>query len=248
LTEFETVLKLKNFKRRNKIKRVKPLAAALMTILFTFLFLSCSSKPPEIMRIIWQINAMHDTETSENYETLSLFVDITDPDGIDDIDSLYLINDNRELYWELTAEDWEKKTVANETWIGSNSILMPDGSALPRGEYRILVRDTGGDSDERTLLVNTPAANLSRAYFPTLSFKNNIISIRGFKTAYNIWAYGKDGKFITSFNLNTKSVKLTGLTRTKPIISDGFTCYVYTYSPGLKRGLISGPYYIETSK
>ncbi|NOY09008.1 MAG: hypothetical protein GXP33_09215 [Spirochaetes bacterium] len=191
------------------------------------------------------MNAVRNPDSLEIYQALSLFIDVTDPDGINDIESIYLINDENELYWKLTAEEWEKKTAGGETWLGSNSLLMPDGSRFPGGEYRILVQDTGGDSDERTLAITVPPLNISKLNFPGVMVKTGIITIKGVRKSYSLWTYSTSGKYINTFTLTNKTLKINELTQGKPILSKGFNCYIYTYSSRSRYGLISGPYYIE---
>ncbi len=191
------------------------------------------------------MNAVRNPNSLETYQTLSLFINVTDPDGVNDIETIYLINDNKELYWKLTSEEWEKKTTGGETWIGSNSLLMPDGSRFPGGEYRILVQDTGGDSDERTLAIASSPLNLSKLIFPGVIVKTGTITIKGVIKSYSLWTYSTSGRYINTFNLNKKTLKLNELTKGKPILSKGFDCYIYTYSSRSGYGLISGPYYVE---
>ena len=142
---------------KNKYHIPTVLLLMLSISLFT---LSCSGKPPEIMKINWQVNIEKSLDKKIVFESLSIFVEANDPDGIDDIEYLYIINDAQELYWELNENNWIKEKKGDETWIGSNHIVMPDGSSFPSGIYRIILRDIGGDSDEREISIPGKKTNI----------------------------------------------------------------------------------------
>ncbi|GAH50406.1 unnamed protein product [marine sediment metagenome] len=114
--------------------------------------MGCTGKPPEIMRVFRQINLINDREQNIIYQSLSLFVQASDPDGFEDIEEIYIINDSEELFWRIDSESWIKTDSGDEIWIGSNSICMPDGSPLLKGEYRILLQDIGGDTAEQSFV------------------------------------------------------------------------------------------------
>jgi hypothetical protein len=128
------------------------LSIALLALPFLF---SCSGKPPQVHAISFQLSLFSsDVGTdgkgsSPPYEKLSVFAQTTDEDGLKNLDSLYIINDGAGLYWKLTPATWIEKEQSGDTWIGTNGIRMADFSPLPRGGYRFLILDKGGQRDER---------------------------------------------------------------------------------------------------
>ena len=108
-----------------------PVALALLA--------ACETSPPELYELQWLLLDFDDRELDQRYESLSLFVRAGDADGADDLDELYLIFDDGELFWRLTAATWTRTEHEGATWIGSSTISMPGREPFPPGEYRLLL-------------------------------------------------------------------------------------------------------------
>lgn len=240
----------------------KPTIYILLPLIFSLLLISCSGKPPEIMRINWQVNIEKALDRNVVFESLSLFVEASDPDGISDIEYLYIINDSQELYWELNENNWVKENRGNETWIGSNNIVMPDGGYFPSGNYRILLRDAGGDSDEREIHISGYGTGkmagsgilggkkgvFSGIYFQMAKISGDKIFIDRLFPGMEIWIYDSNGKYVSSYSVKEKSVEIKNITRIKPVLSRGFSYKLYRYNGKIKRGIITGPFYYSPAK
>ena len=114
---------------------------------FSLFLISCSGAVPEIGQFIWQVNFLQTPSELSGHQELSVFTLIEDEDGIGDIDYIYLIHDESELFWKLNSSEWNQKVLGGKNWIGSNSIRMNDRSNLPSGTYRLVVIDKGSDQD-----------------------------------------------------------------------------------------------------
>ena len=70
--------------------------------------------------------------TNENirYESLSIFAHVDDPDGIEDIEWIYCIADEPEIYFALDPSKW-KKVETEGNMARSSNIVMPDRSDFP---------------------------------------------------------------------------------------------------------------------
>jgi hypothetical protein len=111
-------------KSRHLSPRRKKILWFFLSFATAVTFLSCTGEPPEIVRVFWQLNIVDDREQDLSYQTLSLFVKPNDPDGFEDIEDVYLINDEQELFWRLDGESWVQSGSAQEIWIGSNSLKL----------------------------------------------------------------------------------------------------------------------------
>ncbi len=232
-------------KLKNKGKRIFFLTLFAIPVLL--LFHSCASKPPQILQLTWNIYAYRDRINSVSYEALSLFLNLNDPDGIDDIEKIYLINDTKELFWKLDDTNWIKKKVGSATWIGSNKIVTTDRNMFPRGNYRIMVYDLGGNSAETSLSVDTPIIKIARIIFPTATIKGTMITLneRGNRvTGPQIWIY-QDKKFIMSYPFKNRKIQVESLIKNKQLLANGFEFELYSYSPRYKIHLLTGPFYFE---
>ncbi|MDR1971224.1 MAG: hypothetical protein LBQ46_04820 [Treponema sp.] len=99
-------------------------------------------------------------------ERLSFFVIPQDDDGVENLEELRLFHDFEGLAWTLRGDDWIRYDEENRSWIGSRSIAMAGGEALPRGLYRAVLVNKGGEKSERNFSFDAPAEG--RFPFPSL--------------------------------------------------------------------------------
>ena len=217
----------------------------LIPWLFLPLLLSCTGEPPEIMRVFWQLNMVEDLVQNLTYQSLSLFVKPNDPDGFEDIEDLYLINDQQELFWRLDGESWAQSGTDEEIWIGSNSLKMPDGASFPAGEYRILLRDVGGDSAEQTIRLQPVSSKEARRYLPKVSVGGGEIRVAGEAGSYQLSVYDSSGRYIASYPISERPLALQTVISSQPALREGFSFKVYGVSGDRNLGVTSGPYYVK---
>jgi hypothetical protein len=206
--------------------------------------LSCTGQPPEILRVIWQVNLVEDLEQNLTYQSLSLFVKPNDPDGFEDIEDLHLINDEQELFWRLDGETWAQSGAEQEIWIGSNSLKMPDGASFPAGEYRILLRDVGGDSAEQTFRLRRVSSKQARSYLPRVRVAEGRIQVAGEAATYQLWVYDNSGRYVASFPISENPLTVEAIINSQPALREGFTFKVYGMAEDRNLGVNSGPYYV----
>lgn len=142
--------------------------------LFTgWLFLSCSAHPPELVSISQRLVVYQAENLSDFQERLNLFAIVRDRDGKDDIEALYVIQDEAELFWKLRADNWVYKEDVGEFWLGRNGMAGPE-RFLPRGQYRLLLVDQAGHRSERSFSLSAaPRTDYSFAQV-TLTADNSI--------------------------------------------------------------------------
>jgi hypothetical protein len=132
--------------------------------------------------------------TGARDERLSVFASVSDADGVDDIEYLYVINDGEELCWTLTPENWERSDEGSSVWLGSNGIDSP-GQAIPRGEYRLVLVDRAGQRAERGFSLSAPETS---AYgLPSVTLSGTTVKLDSpypSNTAFFIDAGGNVGK------------------------------------------------------
>jgi hypothetical protein len=89
-------------------------------------------------------------------ERFSFFVIAEDDDGMENLGELYLYHDREGLRWLFTSDDWVRVDEEEKTWIGSRNIAMPGGESLPRGQYRAVLINKGGERAERAFAFDAP--------------------------------------------------------------------------------------------
>ena len=143
----------------------------LCTVLFyiSLLAVSCSGADPVIYTFNWALQALREpTQTNTNPEKLLIQVLADDDDGFEEIYELYIINDEAGLYWRITSDEWTIFSIDNRDWIGINTFYNHDYRSLPRGKYRLLIRDLSGYEDEKTFVVQEESTKYNDIELPKI--------------------------------------------------------------------------------
>ncbi|MCL2792425.1 MAG: hypothetical protein FWD87_04970 [Spirochaetaceae bacterium] len=203
-------------------------------LILTIFLLSCSENAPEINQIFWQITKFHDVENNVFYDRLSVFLDVFDEDGVEDIKTIYIINDREELFWKINEETWVFRTINNENWFGSNNITMHDFSGFPFGQYRVIVIDDVGERAETTFTISSYDRSFNLSAFPSAVIENNAISFSGNTDA--LWFYNQDMRFMSEVNVGGRD------NRTAAFPGNANTLFLYRYDRVSGYGLMTGPF------
>lgn len=215
-------------------------------IILTILFITgCADNPPEIYQAFWQVNILNNRENRIIHPQLSLFIQVHDPDGLEDLDQIYLINDKKELFWKLDSESWIEVTEDNESWIGSNTLSLPHPSMDFTGEYRLLLLDVGGASAEKIIVINHSPASFAELNFPEAELSGGVINLTkgNDSTEYILWIYGNDERFRSAFNISDGSLAIDGIFKAHADLANGFYFFIYQQPQEADFGLISGPFF-----
>ncbi len=146
-------------------------AAALVLLL-----LSCGGTAPRINELRWSLNLQFTPRSNDKLnnantqgsEALSLFIRPFDDDGIEDLDSMYLIKPDEDLFWALDASQWQSMTESQALWIGSNQFSSAYLERMPRGSYLVELYDKAGERDRWTFEVQAPERLNSQVSVPPI--------------------------------------------------------------------------------
>ena len=176
---------------------------------------------------------MHDQKTGKDSQALTIFVLASDEDGVDDMDKMYVINDEHQLYWEISGKNLRlEKYGENEIWMGSNFITMPSpDDVLPSGTYRIMLLDSSGERAKTSVVISN---NIKGApdKWPTLVKMGDSVRVEG--NADYVWGVQADGTLGGEFQVVPGAVSTGG--------KRFFWYYLYRYLPDKGYGLINGPF------
>jgi hypothetical protein len=187
----------------------------ILYLLIGVLFFSCSKSEPVIhfgfMELIYYPGR---TRPEERY---SFFILPDDDDGIDNLSELYLYNDREGLRWLFTSEDWIIHEESGQTWIGSRNIAMYDDAPLPRGQYRAVLINKGGESTERKFTFDGP--EIPPYPFPVFSIEGGAYRIESQYPLSNLLCYDQQGKLVQTIPVkehtgNVRELRLTASART----------------------------------
>jgi hypothetical protein len=224
--------------------RIRAGTALILGLLLAALCAGCSGKPPVLSRVLGRVIYVYDSATSTSSETLGVYLVASDPDGMENLSAFYVINDDAELFWKVDSSSWITATAEGESWIGTSFLAMPGASAVPPGEYRVVLQSKDGATVEQTFTVAAREVTAATAKFPTVVVEAGRIRVSGTSGAYEVWAYGKDGRFAGAFSSAGPSspVSMASINASSPSLASGFTFRVFVWHADAGYGVLSGKY------
>ena len=193
------------------------LLSALLAVLVSGLslgFFSCSRAEPRILYGFIELVYYPGRERPE--ERYSFFILPDDDDGMENLLELYLYHDREGLRWLISSEDWLEHEENEQTWIGSRNIAMPGGAPMPRGQYRAVLVNKGGEKTERTFTFDGPI--VPPHPFPRFTIDGGIYRIVSGYPINRLICYDQQGRTIqvlaiTENEGNIRDLRLSGSIR-----------------------------------
>jgi len=229
-------------RRERQTRRASLLIKAIAILIAAIALISCSGSPPRIAGMYRQLAVIDNRTINARYEQLSVFVQPVDEDGFSDLARLYLINDRLHLFWSLSPDTWERRGNHNQQWIGSNNITMSDGSAFPRGEYRVVLIDLSGSRDERTFVIDQPELAGGSLTFPSLAIREQSVSVTSLLPAVTVSVIDPVGSFSARREVPVGSVPLTTIMGKEPEPGRRYDLYASVFDSKHRVELVTGPY------
>jgi len=159
-------------------------------LIIVLISLSCTRSKPEITYGFLQL-VLYQGETGVN-EQFSFFIIPNDGDGINNLDKLYLYHDREQLRWQINSDEWISYEDDGRTWIGTRSISVAEGN-LPRGVYRAVLFNKGGESTERNFTFD---GNINYP-FPELTISEGNYTINSTWPVNRLICYDSAGNYVT---------------------------------------------------
>jgi len=217
-----------------------PLAVKkLVPVLFLLILaVSCSNTEPKIT--FGFIELVYYQEKDKPQERFSFFIIPDDEDGIDNLADLYLYHDREQLRWHIKSEDWISYVQDGTTWIGTRSIAIGEDETLPRGQYRAVLVNKGGEKSERNFSFDEPEE--PRFPFPVLEINNGQYTVTSRYPSNRLVCYDEQGNYVHTVNLSSMSGQLSELdippnARTAALWAEDAQHFTsaYTYVTPLRR-------------
>jgi hypothetical protein len=129
--------------------------AVFASLLGMALLASCGGEAPELLALEWRLEERPAKEG--NYESLSVFASVRDYEGVDNLESLSVVNDGEKLAWRLSPSNWTRQETGGDVWIGASDLAMADYGKLPKGEYKVIVTDLAGQQKAMSFRIGSAA-------------------------------------------------------------------------------------------
>ncbi len=130
---------------------------------------------------------------------------------------MYLLNDDTQIFWKLSVDDWLVSERSGETWVGSHALSMPGGKPFPRGTYRAVLMDKGGSRSERPVFLNAPRE--LRHPFPSFSISSGKFVAVSSWQRNSLVSYDASGAILGVENLRAKEGMLAELKLAANVVS-----------------------------
>ena len=176
------------------------LKGVLLTLCLLLGFFSCSKEEPKIIFGFIELVYYSDRDgvLEERY---TFFILPEDDDGVDNLSELYLYHDREGLRWLLTKDDWIEHEEDGITWIGTRSIAMNENASLPRGQYRAVLINQGGESTERRFTYDGPESPPHP--FPSLTIREGNYLIESQYPVNHFVGYDAQGRVVQTLTVTS---------------------------------------------
>lgn len=207
------------------------------------LLTACEISAPETHDLFWKRVMFENLELGRTYETLTIFAQVWDADGIEDLDRLFVINDQEQIFWRLSSDDWViDQSGSGAPWIGSTALAMPEDKSLPGGIYRVIVQDISGKTTEiRFQITENDGPRMTQlAEEINATFQGDELAVIGPFAKYELWAYLSTGSrvFAAPFvdRINVRSLLPNSTPHQELLL------YIFASPPDDQTAYLSGPY------
>jgi len=186
-----------------RLKKITAQYIFLTAIVF-LLAVSCSNTKPEITFGFLQL-ALYQGESGP-VERYSFFIIPEDEDGMENLEELYLYHDREQLRWHIKNDEWISYTLDGKTWIGTRSISVREGR-LPRGVYRAVLVNKGGESGERNFTYDGEV----RYPFPEITVVDGMYTINSEWPVNRLVCYDRSGNYSSTVELQSLTGSISQL-------------------------------------
>ena len=168
---------------------------------------SCNRSEPKIA--FGFISLTYFQERDKFVERYSFFILPEDEDGIENLEDLYLYHDREQLRWHLKSSDWIKFSRGGKDWIGTRSISIQEGESLPRGKFRAVLVNKGGEKTEKNFSFDE--SEEPRFPFPTLQISDGRYIVNSAYPNNHLIFYNDMGEILNTIKLNSLENNISAL-------------------------------------
>jgi hypothetical protein len=132
--------------RTSQFHPSKTLGLFCLMAIIAGLLLACSDAKPSIdQSMAWRI-ITYNPKTGKNSQHLAFFSAIQYKDGVNNLQSMYVLNDNLQILWQIDSGRLQSILFGGKTWVGSADLVLAPGEPVPNGKFRIVLTSRSGAS------------------------------------------------------------------------------------------------------
>ncbi len=209
------------------------------------LLAACETAAPQAHELFRKRVVFEDLRLGRTYETLTVFARVSDDDGLQDLEAVFVMHDGSQLFWRLTPDNWVIDRSGPGVWIGSTALAMPPDEGVPAGAYRVIVQDAGGQTAETGFRIAAGSAGADarqRAEAIEVTIDGDQLAVAGPFAAYEVWLYGNAGTRVAAAAFTERIDLESALPADAAAGADEVLAYVYAAPPDDPAGYLTGPY------
>ena len=210
---------------------------------------ACSNSQPQIPQITTQVNRVWSPPSSAWEERLTVFVQVTNGDGLEVLDRVQIVNDEDRLVFILDKSNWTRVERTGETWFGANNLRVPGGH-VSVGNWRILVSTRAGLQVESPFVIPPAAPNASNSSNYALRFNKpanpqKAFTFTGFPADVLVWALGAQGEVLGQWKTTNNSFLLAQVVPLPALQARVKSLILYSYDKIRGQGVEAGPFEVK---
>jgi hypothetical protein len=209
----------------------------MFTVLLAVILSSCAVNPPGFVSTSHRLVVHPLDGAGQREERLSFFASLRDKDGIGDIEYLYILHDESELFWTLTLDNWIRREESDSVWLGSNGLEPGDEGLMPRGRYRAVVVDKAGERDERIFNLSAPVT--ADYALPVLRRTGSQLTLESPYQVNTLFFLDPAGNPVKTVGINPGTSSLDVLWGDSSWRTAAYTIRAYGFDPKAETGFFS---------
>ncbi len=231
---------LETMRRARLFKRPAHFPTTVAALLLLLPFFACGANPPRIVTAELRINYARGT-ANNNSQKMQMSAIVQDNDGMDDLEMLYILHDDSDLYWTVAQQQWAIVDFRGDQWIGVSDLAMPKSESFPEGMYRIQIYDAGGENDE--LLIQLRLPEQFDPIIPTLTIADPPSSALVLNSVYQnnlIVAFDGGNTRLGDYGANPGIIDTDALTDIFGSPIEQLILYVFSFPPDSDALIVTG--------
>ncbi len=209
-------------------------------------FSACTGSAPTISSVRNALVLYHGPETGTIDYRLSVFAQVRDEDGYEDLAEWVLTDAENRFSWRIPADTLETRLSEDgRMWFGSTMLAFPYGSDPVFGTYELKVRDLAG------LTAETRFDVFSLEFAEALSLIENIgqspldSGIELASDSIELRVYGSDGSLIDQVRSSDGVIEAARIQSLAGVADTGSVSFIYAYVERSDLWIVSGPHRMD---
>ena len=235
---------------RNGLQRKKYLyilSVVLILLISVTLLSSCVDETFGIISVESRIRFIFNPAESKPQEYLAVHLEVENHDIAESVQELKILNEKSSFTWEIESGKLQILNVDARTFIGTNSVSLPQGVYFAEGDYIIELITGQGSHDESVITlprteIFSKVINYPEKWFPSVMENEDDSFVFSGGESFLIRRYDLSSNYIDAFYLDNPIVKSDS--STYALLKECSYIEISVFNHTIGAELITGPVYL----